>query len=79
VVAVTPQRIVVLDAGRSSFKKARGVVTELPQARPGSAGGGTGAGYRRSGRHAQPCGSACTGRTRAGSAVSDSSVMTRRS
>jgi hypothetical protein len=29
--AVTPQRIVVLDAGRSSMKKARGVVTELPR------------------------------------------------
>jgi hypothetical protein len=30
-VAVTPQRIVVLDAGKSSIKKARGVVTELPR------------------------------------------------
>lgn len=28
--AVTPHRIVVLDAGRSSMKKARGIVTELP-------------------------------------------------
>jgi hypothetical protein len=32
IVAVTPQRIVVLDAGRSSFKKARGVVAEMPRA-----------------------------------------------
>jgi hypothetical protein len=31
IVAVTPQRIVVLDAGKSSVKKARGVVTELPR------------------------------------------------
>jgi hypothetical protein len=39
VIAVTPGRIVVLDAGRSSIKKARGVVTELPrsvQLGPGS-------------------------------------------
>jgi len=31
IVAVTPQRIVVLDAGKSSIKKARGIVTELPR------------------------------------------------
>ena len=39
IVAVTPKRIVVLDAGKSSMKKARGVVTELPrsvQLGPGS-------------------------------------------
>jgi hypothetical protein len=32
IIAVTPSRIVVLDAGRASFKKARGVVVELPRA-----------------------------------------------
>jgi hypothetical protein len=31
ILAVTPDRIVVLDAGKSSLKKARGVVTELPR------------------------------------------------
>jgi hypothetical protein len=31
ILAVTPTRIVVLDAGRSSMKKARGVVMELPR------------------------------------------------
>ena len=31
IVAVTPTRIVVLDAGKVSMKKARGVVTELPR------------------------------------------------
>jgi hypothetical protein len=31
ILAVTPTRIVVLDAGKSSMKKARGVVTELPR------------------------------------------------
>ena len=31
ILAVTPTRIVVLDAGKVSFKKARGVVTELPR------------------------------------------------
>jgi hypothetical protein len=39
IVAVTPQRIVVLDAGKSSIKKAHGIVTELPrsvQLGPGS-------------------------------------------
>jgi hypothetical protein len=29
--AVTPTRIVVLDAGKTSMKKAQGVVTELPR------------------------------------------------
>jgi hypothetical protein len=32
IVAVTPQRIVVLDAGKSSIKKAKGIVMELPRA-----------------------------------------------
>ena len=32
IIAVTPQRIVVLDAGKTSMKKARGVVAELPRA-----------------------------------------------
>ena len=31
IIVVTPARIVVLDAGRASMKKARGVVTELPR------------------------------------------------
>ena len=31
IVAVTPARIVVLDAGKASMKKARGVVMELPR------------------------------------------------
>src|ERR1700733_13398180 len=31
ILAVTPTRIMVLDAGRSSMKKARGVVMELPR------------------------------------------------
>jgi len=31
IVAVTPARIVVLDAGKTSMKKARGVVMELPR------------------------------------------------
>jgi hypothetical protein len=31
ILAVTPTRIVVLDAGKVSLKKARGVVTELPR------------------------------------------------
>ncbi len=31
ILAVTPARIVVLDAGKSSMKKARGVVMELPR------------------------------------------------
>jgi hypothetical protein len=31
ILAVTPNRIVVLDAGKTSMKKARGVVMELPR------------------------------------------------
>jgi hypothetical protein len=31
IIAVTPTRIVVLDAGKASMAKARGVVTELPR------------------------------------------------
>jgi hypothetical protein len=31
ILVVTPQRILVLDAGKSSMKKARGVVGELPR------------------------------------------------
>ena len=31
IIAVTPNRIVVLDAGKTSMKKARGVVTEVPR------------------------------------------------
>ena len=31
ILAVTPTRILVLDAGKASMKKARGVVTELPR------------------------------------------------
>jgi hypothetical protein len=31
ILAVTPNRIVVLDAGKASMKKARGVVMELPR------------------------------------------------
>src|SRR5580698_7478785 len=31
IIAVTPARIVVLDAGKTSMKTARGVVTELPR------------------------------------------------
>jgi hypothetical protein len=31
IVAVTPDRIVVLDAGKTSMKKARGIVAELPR------------------------------------------------
>jgi len=40
ILAVTPTRIVVLDAGKVSMKKARGVVTELP--RPARLGPATG-------------------------------------
>jgi hypothetical protein len=40
IIAVTPSRIVVLDAGRASMAKARGVVTELP--RPTRLGPATG-------------------------------------
>jgi hypothetical protein len=32
ILVVTPARILVLDAGKTSMKKARGVVTELPRA-----------------------------------------------
>lgn len=31
ILAVTPDRILVLDAGKTSMKRARGVVTELPR------------------------------------------------
>jgi hypothetical protein len=31
ILAVTPARILVLDAGKTSMKRARGVVTELPR------------------------------------------------
>ena len=31
ILAVTPQRILVLDAGKTSMAKAKGVVTELPR------------------------------------------------
>jgi len=41
IVAVTPQRIVVLDAGKSSMKEAKGIVTELP--RSARLGNGSGA------------------------------------
>jgi hypothetical protein len=44
ILAVTPARIVVLDAGRVSMKKARGVVIELP--RSTRLGPGTGLWHR---------------------------------
>jgi hypothetical protein len=44
ILAVTPARIVVLDAGKSSLKTARGVVTELP--RSTRLGPGTGVWHR---------------------------------
>ena len=44
ILAVTPTRIVVLDAGKSSMKKARGVVMELPRAT--RLGPGTGVWHR---------------------------------
>jgi hypothetical protein len=44
IIAVTPTRIVVLDAGRTSMKKARGVVTQLP--RSTRLGPGTGMWHR---------------------------------
>jgi hypothetical protein len=44
IIAVTPGRIVVLDAGKTSMKKARGVVTELP--RSTRLGPGTGVWHR---------------------------------
>jgi hypothetical protein len=31
IIVVTAQRVLVLDAGKTSMKKARGVVTELPR------------------------------------------------
>jgi hypothetical protein len=44
ILAVTPTRILVLDAGKTSMKKARGVVTELP--RSTRLGPGTGLWHR---------------------------------
>jgi hypothetical protein len=44
ILAVTPTRILVLDAGKVSMKKARGVVTELP--RSTRLGPGTGLWHR---------------------------------
>ena len=44
ILAVTPTRIVVLDAGKTSMKKARGVVMELPRAT--RLGPGTGVWHR---------------------------------
>ena len=44
IIAVTPTRIVVLDAGKTSMKKARAVVTELP--RSTRLGPGTGVWHR---------------------------------
>ena len=44
ILAVTPGRIVVLDAGKTSLKTARGVVTELP--RSTRLGPGTGVWHR---------------------------------
>jgi hypothetical protein len=44
ILAVTPNRIVVLDAGKTSMKTARGVVTELP--RSTRLGPGTGMWHR---------------------------------
>jgi hypothetical protein len=44
ILVVTPYRIVVLDAGKSSMKTARGVVTELP--RSTRLGPGTGLWHR---------------------------------
>jgi hypothetical protein len=44
IIAVTPARIVVLDAGKTSVKRARGVVTELP--RSTRLGPGTGLWHR---------------------------------
>lgn len=44
IIAVTPARIVVLDAGKTSIKRARGVVTELP--RSTRLGPGTGLWHR---------------------------------
>jgi hypothetical protein len=44
ILVVTPARILVLDAGKTSMKKARGVVTELP--RSTRLGPGTGIWHR---------------------------------
>lgn len=44
ILVVTPARILVLDAGKTSMKKARGVVTELP--RTTRLGPGTGLWHR---------------------------------
>ncbi|HST80241.1 MAG TPA: hypothetical protein VLL08_00730 [Kineosporiaceae bacterium] len=44
ILVATPERILVLDAGKMSFKKARGVVTELP--RSTRLGPGTGLWYK---------------------------------
>ena len=44
ILVVTPARIVVMDAGKTSMKKARGVVTELP--RSTRLGPGTGLWHR---------------------------------
>ena len=44
ILAVTPSRILVLDAGKTSMKKARGVVVELP--RSTRLGPGTGMWHR---------------------------------
>jgi hypothetical protein len=44
ILAVTPTRILVLDAGKTSMKKARGVVMELP--RTTALGPGTGLWHR---------------------------------
>src|SRR5258707_8554438 len=40
ILAVTPNRILVLDAGKTSMKTARGVVTELPRSTPLGPGAG---------------------------------------
>jgi hypothetical protein len=41
IIAVTPQRILVLDAGRMNMKKARDVVAELPRSTRLGPGSGT--------------------------------------
>ena len=40
IVVVTEQRILILDAGKTSMKRARGVVTELPRSTPLGLGAG---------------------------------------
>ena len=52
ILAVTPNRIVVLDAGKTSMKTARGVVTELPRAT--RLGPGSGVWHRVQARHLAP-------------------------